>query len=530
MTSLYPWGLSFLSGILCVLIFPRYDQEWLAWIALVPLLLALENQPVRKSFRIGWLAGTVYFLGTLHWVTNTMVQYGNMPAAVSYPLMFLLVLYLGLYVAVFSAMLTYLRQRIAVSTVLTAPVLWVSLEFLRTYALSGFPWSLLGYSQYQSLPVIQISDLTGVYGVSFLLVLINAAIAEGALAIRDRSFRITVWLPVLSAFFIYTLALAYGGWRLAQDRAADPPTLRVGVVQANIPQDIKWDARFRQETVNRYIRLTRDLATESVQLVVWPEAAMPFIFEENGIFRRQVEDTARVTGIPLLIGSPGIRSGKDRIRLSNSVYLLSPEGRITGRYDKMHLVPFGEYIPLSSLLFFVDKMVEGIGNFVPGDRYTVMTLPLTDDPQQRTQPGAGKAEAPLKIATVICFEVIFPDLVRRFVKEGARVMTTITNDAWFGDSAAPAQHFSMVVFRAVENRIAFARAANTGISGFIDRTGRIQKASPIFVEAALAETLRLRTRTTFYTRYGDIFAAVCVIITAMVITAAVRSGRARKES
>ncbi|HUK57433.1 MAG TPA: apolipoprotein N-acyltransferase [Nitrospiria bacterium] len=506
--------LAFLSGVLSFLIFPRYDFESLAWIALVPLFLALENQSVRKSFGLGWAAGTVYFLGTIHWVTNTMIHYGKLPAVVSYPILLLFALYLGLYVAAFAALFVFLKRRTTFPPVLAAPALWVALELLRTYALTGFPWELLGYSQYLSLPVIQIADTAGVYGVSFLIVLVNVAVAEGTLALRARRFRTGAWRPVAAALAAVALVLGYGAWRLAQDRLGQAPTLRVGAVQADIPQDKKWDAAFRQETIDRYERLSRALASQAVQLLVWPEAAMPFFFEEDPAFRQQVVETVRADGVPLLFGSPAVATVGNRLRMFNSAYFLSADGRVLGRYDKMHLVPFGEYVPLSSVLFFVDKMAEGIGDFLPGNDYTVMTLPRIDDPQ---------AGPPPKIAAVICFEVIFPDLVRQFVKQGAQLMTTITNDAWFGDSSAPYQHFSMVVFRAVENRVPFARAANTGVSGFIERTGRIRLTSPIFVEAAIADGLRLRTQTTFYTRYGDVFAYACVIMALFMIYTAVRT-------
>ncbi|MBI3811387.1 MAG: apolipoprotein N-acyltransferase [Nitrospirae bacterium] len=504
MTKLTPWGLAFLSGVLCVLSFPRFDLEFLAWFALVPLFFALENQPVRKSFWLGWLSGTVYFLGTVHWVTNTMIRYGKLPAAVSYPIMLLFVVYLGLYVGIFATLFVFLRRRTRFPAVLTAPALWTSLELLRTYALSGFPWAGMGYSQYLTLPVIQIADITGVYGVSFLVVMINIGVMRGAVILKDRSFHWPTWRPVITAFLLVSLNMAYGAWRLAEDRASDAPTLRVGVAQANIPQDVKWDAPFRQTTIDRYERLTRDLASQSVGLIVWPEAAMPFLFEEDKPFQQQVIDLVKTDRTPLLFGSPSVTTVADRLWMFNSAYLLSADGRIANRYDKMHLVPFGEYVPLSTVLSFVNKMVEGIGDFLPGRDYTLFQLPDAN------------------FGTVICYEVIFPDFVRRFVKEGATLMTTITNDSWFGDSAAPYQHFSMVVFRAVENRVPFARAANTGISGFIDRTGRIRKAGPIFVEAALADTLRLRTTTTFYTQYGDVFAYACVILSLFMIYTAIR--------
>ncbi|HTN42805.1 MAG TPA: apolipoprotein N-acyltransferase [Nitrospiria bacterium] len=514
----HPLILASLSGVLCFLSFPRYDFEALAWIALVPLFLALENQTVRKSFWLGWSAGTVYFLGTVHWVTNTMIRYGKLPAVVSYPIMLLFVVYLGLYVAAFAALFVFLRRRTTFPATLSAPVLWVSLELLRTYALTGFPWAALGYSQYLALPVIQVADTTGVYGVSFLVVLVNVAVAEGGLALRVPRFRPAAWKPVATALVAVALVLGYGAWRLSQDRLSQPPTLRVGVVQANIPQDRKWDARFRQETIDRYERLSNDLSSRSIRLLVWPEAAMPFFFEEDEAFRQQVVDTVRGDRVPLLFGSPAVTTVGNQLRLFNSAYFLSADGRLLGRYDKMHLVPFGEYVPLERLLFFVNKMAEGIGDFLPGEDYTVMTLPSVDESQQTAQAGPSP-----KIATVICFEVIFPDLVRRFVKHGAQLMITITNDAWFGDSSAPYQHFSMVVLRAVENRVPFARAANTGVSGFIDRSGRIQKTSPIFVEAAQADALRLRTQTTFYTRHGDIFAYVCAIMASFMIYTAVRT-------
>ncbi len=490
--------------MLAVLSFPRFDLYGLAWIALVPLHLAIQGRSPWAAFGAGWVAGAVFFIGTMSWVTHTMIVFGKLPAIVSYPLMFLLVAYLGLYFGLFAVVAAFLHRRLGPYSALLAPALWTSLELLRTYALSGLPWAALGYSQYLALPVIQVADLAGVYGVSFWIVLVNLAIAETISAIRSRRVGAAGWIVVGSAAAFSAFALAYGEWRLTADRVSDPPTIRAGVVQANIPQDVKWDVRFRQETVRTYRRLSDELARQSLGLMVWPEAAMPFFFEEDLAFRHQVAQTAREAGVPLLFGSPAVTIVSGRTRLHNSAYLLSPGGEILGRYDKIHLVPFGEYVPLSGLLFFVNKMVEGIGDFLPGSDYTVFPLPDA------------------RLGVVICYEVIFPDLVRRFVKEGADLMATITNDAWFGDSAAPFQHFSMVVFRAVENRVPFVRAANTGVSGFIDRTGRIQGMSPLFVEAAMADTVRLGDERTFYTQYGDIFSYACVIITLAAILLATR--------
>jgi apolipoprotein N-acyltransferase len=223
------------------------------------------------------------------------------------------------------------------------------------------------------------------------------------------------------------------------------------------------------------------------------------------------------TGTPLLFGSPALRYFADgRPYLLNSAYLLSSDGELLGRYDKRHLVPFGEYVPLRSILFFLDKLVEGIGDFEAGTVPAVLALPPKANHATEAAPGA----PPARFGVVICFEVIFPNLVREFVRDGAEFMVTITNDAWFGDSAAPYQHFGMVVLRAVENHVAFARAANTGISGFIDRYGRILNATPIFTEAAVEGRIAIRNAPTFYSHYGDVFAYGCVIISGIFLLAA----------
>ena len=250
------------------------------------------------------------------------------------------------------------------------------------------------------------------------------------------------------------------------DRNVSKAAMQVGVVQPNIDQAVKWDQAFREETLRRYDRLTESFGY-GVDLVVWPEAATPFIYEREPVYQLQLVAMANRASAPLLFGSPAVRFDPDANRfLLNSAYLLSPDGQLLGRYDKQHLVPFGEYIPLkSSLLFFLEKLVEGIGDFQAGPGPTFSRF-------NRRSPGRRSPTAG-KFGVVICYEVIFPDLVRRLPASGAEFLVTITNDAWFGDSSAPTQHFSMVVFRSVENHLAFARAANTGISGFIDPFGRI---------------------------------------------------------
>ena len=500
------------TGILLPYCFPKYDLGLLAWVALIPLHIALDGLSRRRqAFWLGWLAGIICSTGIMSWVVTAMHTYGKVPLVFSYGIMLLLTAYLGLYVGIYSAGVVWFRMLVPRYGLFAAPCLWVTLELLRTYVLSGLPWSLLGYSQYRQLDVIQIADHLGVYGVSFLIVLTNVALAELYLWLMPlfRGFRPSrlPWELVTTAAMLVSLSWAYSTSLIASEGMERlRTTLQVGVVQPNIDQAIKWDQAFREETLRRYDRLTESFGY-GVDLVVWPEAATPFIYEREPVYQLQLVAMANRASAPLLFGSPAVRFDADRKPfLLNSAYLLAPDGQLLGRYDKQHLVPFGEYIPLkSSLLFFLEKMVEGIGDFQAGPGPTILSFQLKESD------GAAPARR-VKFGIVICYEVIFPDLVRRIAQSGAEFLVTITNDAWFGDSSAPAQHFSMVVFRSVENHLAFARAANTGISGFIDPFGRIIAASPIFMQTALQAEIAVRQTKTFYSRYGDVFAYGCVVI------------------
>ncbi|MCA9458623.1 MAG: apolipoprotein N-acyltransferase, partial [Nitrospira sp.] len=306
-----------------------------------------------------------------------------------------------------------------------------------------------------------------------------------------------------------SLVLAYGTWRIEEQANLDASarTLSIGLVQANIDQAVKWNEAYRDETLRRYASLSQE-AGKNTDLLIWPEAATPFLFEQEPDYQKQVLDIAKGTHNSLLFGSPTLRFQQDgRPYLYNSAFLVTAEGRASDRYDKRHLVPFGEYIPLRSILFFLDKLVVGIGDFKSGQG--AMTMQIPTEP-----PGTGP-----RFGVAICFEVIFPDLVRRMAGEGANFLVTITNDAWFGDSAAPYQHFGMVVFRAVENHLGFARAANTGISGFIAPDGDILFQTSVFSEQAVTGLLPLRSSSpTFYTQFGDVFSWGCVIIFGVLFT------------
>ncbi|MYC27143.1 MAG: apolipoprotein N-acyltransferase [Nitrospira sp. SB0662_bin_26] len=474
-----------------------------AWVALLPLHRVLIGVTPSRALRRGWLAGFLAFTGTMYWVVTAMHLYGKVPLSISIVLMLVLAGYLGLYVGLYAWGFVRLERQWPAATWIAAPCLWVSLEYVRTHAFSGLPWGLLGYSQFQWLPLIQIANVTAVYGVSFLIVLVNVSLFLLFRRLFTDTPRKIPWIPLAS-----TAAALLGAWLYGLGQLHLPPSdsLTVGIVQANIDQAHKWDQAYREETLDRYRRLTETVSPGS-DLILWPEAATPFMFEQEPDYRSLVTGMTKNAEVPLVFGSPALRRQSDGTPyLLNSAYLLDPSGEISGRYDKQHLVPFGEYIPLQRILFFLDKLVVGIGDFQPGPGPTLLDFERGPDGRQT------------RFGVAICFEVIFPDLVRRLAREGANFLVTITNDAWFGKTVAPHQHFGMVVFRAVENRMAFARAANTGVSGLIDPTGRILTATPIFAEHAVIGSISLSAPSTVYTRFGDVFAWACVIMALFLLS------------
>jgi apolipoprotein N-acyltransferase len=496
---LFRGGLAVLSGVLLALSFPRLSLAPLAFVGLVPLLVGLHGASARQGTALGIIAGLALYLVSIPWVVHTMVTYGGLPFLLSILLLFVLSLYLALYVALFAYGVTRLSTRGRFTYLVGTAGLWVGLEYLRTYLFTGFPWNLFGYTQYRNLSVIQIASITGVYGVSFLLVLVNAAIALAFLHVRQDRRR--------ALFPVSGVGVVLFGKGQMVSAETGRREVRVSVVQGNIEQGMKWDPDFRDRTIDIYRRLTLKGARGS-NLIVWPESAIPFFFREGGVLSLKILDLAQKLQSYLLVGSPD-RVGDNTAQYYNSAFLISPGEKIVQKYDKIHLVPFGEYVPLKSVLFFVDKMATGIGDFSPGQAFTTFEIPEG------------------RFGVLICFEAIFPDQVRRYVLEGAGFLVNITNDAWFGDSAAPYQHLSMAALRAVENGVYLVRAANTGISALVTPSGQILKQSDLFVETVFSGTVVPGSAGTFYTRYGDWFAWVCGLMSVVVL--APRRARGRKE-
>ena len=489
------------SAILLTLAFPKYDIWFLAWAGLIPLFFVVSRNNRKRAFLWCWFSGSLFYFLTINWITQTMTQYGGMPLWLSFMVLLLLSVYLGLYTGLFGYLIKLISDKTSIPLPVAAPLLWVSLEFLKAHLISGFPWASLGYSQYKFLHIIQIADITGVYGVSFLIVAVNAALF-GLLLLRKEGVlrnRIRV-ISISSVVFLLVLSLCYGYYRLSRDYNSTDSGVKIAVLQGNIPQDLKWDSSFKRRTVDIYKRLTNEAAGHNPDLVIWPETAAPFFFQEDYRYRDEILDIASAGHTFLLFGNPAYEITDNNVQsMLNSAYLISPDRETLARYDKIHLVPFGEYVPLSKILFFIEKITAGTGDFTPGRDYVVMELPQG------------------KFGVVICYEVIFPGLVRKFVRDGAEFMATITNDAWFGKTSAPYQHFTMAVFRSVENRIYFARSANTGISGFISPKGEILQASPIFEESLLIRNIFPSDTKTFYTKHGDMFAYGAILITCIML-------------
>ena len=486
--------------------FPKIGLDWLAWFALVPLLFAIRNQSAGSSFRLGFISGLCHFLSLLYWLVPVMRTYGYLPAYLSVLILFLFAAFLALFLASLTAALSVVGKQ-PVRCLITLPVLWVALEYIRSFIFSGFPWELLGYTQFRRLQLIQISDILGVYGLSALIAFVNGAVFITLLYFAKRRWQdadITKRLAagaVIASVLGIALNLSYGHWRMktVNHLMAISPKTRIAVIQGNIDQAVKWDPAFQVETVKKYNRLSSSITKQRPDLIVWPESATPFYFLYDVKPTEMVFEGIQQSAADYLIGSPSFVQSDQVVRYFNSAYLISPQTKNMSRYDKSHLVPFGEYVPFKKWLPFLGKIVAQVGDFKAGTKGK--TLPWKTE----------------QIGVQICYEIIFPGLSRAMAKNNASLLINITNDAWFGKTSGPYQHFSMTVFRAVENRRSLVRSANTGISGYIDPAGRVLASTPLLQDAALVRSIPLLKTKTVYTRIGDLFAWVCLALALILV-------------
>ena len=538
-----------LSAGLQIVIFPLPNLYWFSWIAVAPLIVAilrarapetlqlqLDDQSrllpatLWQGFVLGYVCGILWFAGTCYWIFDTMHRYGGLPIPVAVLALVLFCMYVGLYHGMFGLLLAWVArsnvggskvsgQKNAASgaairrTLVTVPFLWVAVELART-RITAFPWELLGYAQTGNFALTRVATFTGVYGLSFEIVLVNSVFAAAFLAAKKRR------KALLAAACAAVVILQTGQWLAPPPVATDRTAL---LVQPDIPIQTgeMWTKEYFQSTLRELTAISLHPAGEKpgqrYDLIVWPESPSPF-YTNDPLFRDAVSELARQSGTWVVAGSIGITpamqatmpatmnsgeqssgfqgSGGQSSQIFNSAALVDPQGEWVGRYDKVHLVPFGEYLPFPRVFAFAGGLTKEVGEFQRGG--------------SRTPLDAGGQ----RLGMFICYESIFPDEVRQGPLQGAQVLVNISNDGWYGDSGAWKQHLQQTQMRAIENGRWLLAATNTGMTASVDPYGRIVAATPRKVRTALAAPYALSSSTTFYTRHGDWFAYLCAIISA----------------
>jgi apolipoprotein N-acyltransferase len=517
------WLLVVLSAILQVIIFPLPGVYALSWFALAPLILALlRARPVGEleiagwlrlrpatpgqGFLLGYVCGILWYAGTCYWIYNTMRQYGGLSAPQALLALFLFCCYLGLYHGLFGLLVGLLAGsgRDFRRPLVMVPFLWVAVELART-RITGFPWNLLGIAQVDNVALCRITEWTGVYGISLEIALVNVAVAAAFLVPREKRG------AMLAAAFAAAAVLQAGRLIEAPPAKADRAAL---LVQQNIPVSAEWTPATVQQTLNELTELTvKSVAAspQKIDLVVWPESPAPF-FTNDARFRDAISALARSAKTWTIAGSIGTTETPGQPLVFNSAAWVSPTGEWTARYDKVHLVPFGEYLPFPSLFSFAGGLTREVGEFQPG---------------ATRNPVSGGT---MRVGVFICYESIFPDEVRQFADQGALVFANISNDGWYGDSGAYAQHLNQTRMRAIENNRWLLSATDTGVTASIDPLGRVVARLPRKQRAALVAPYALTSVTTFYTRHGDWFAYACAIISIGALVARFTSSKNRKKA
>jgi len=529
--SVKPIFLSGLSALLLALSFPKFNLEFLAWFAFIPLFFAVRNLSKEKSFFLFFICGLIFWTITVYWLAHVTLA-GAL----------LLILYLALYFGIFGFILSSMRSTPCALRLFSVPAVWVLLEYSRGNLFTGFPWALLGHSQYLNLPIIQIADIFGAWGVSFAVMLVNFTlyVLVSSKFINSPGSKIDK-ISIIFVFILVGGMFTYGFFRLRAACSSQRNTpIKISVVQGNIPQELEYSPGVRESILNKYKFLSLLAAQESPDLIVWPEAALPIVSEAEPVYFDNVRELAKQTHVFFLIGSVTNRQGA----YYNSALLVSRAGKLSGWYDKLHLVPFGEYIPLRHLFPFLQAMAP-IGDEKPGREYTVFEMdsagglnrgqgvnPVRElrsftplDSKHLTGLKSAAFSNGVKFSALICFEDVFPELSRQFVKRGAQFLVNITNDSWFKKTFASYQHFQASVFRAVENRVYVLRSANTGVSGFISPAGKIiswvadSSGRKIFVDGYKTEEIFVKdTGLSIYTRFGDwLIISLCAVIVLLAL-------------
>ncbi len=484
-------ALAVLCGGLTGLAFPKFDLPFLAWISLIPLFFLASRRSVKSAFIIGLLAGTCFYGLLLYWIPAVPAHYGHLSRVFSLLIFLALIVFLALAWAFFWALFTRIQRAFPDSAFFIAPFLWVALEYILTYILTGFPWGVLGLSQYKNLSLIQMTSITGIYGISFALVLFQSLFVYSIKTMKRWPFALAI---------IFMVAVHFGGFLSLRKVTKSPDSFQASVIQGNVSSDIEWEKVSTQDILmlfQEHIELSRQSFDKGARLIIWPEFSVPLCFGCDDAlrqsFKRILFQFARDTQSTLLLGTVEATGPPGQRLYHNTAVCLEPDLSMT-TYEKMHLVPFGEYTPYKKIFGFIEKMTRDVGEFRPGREHILHRF------------------GSLKFGSPICYEIIFPDLVRRFSKKGADFLVTITNDGWYGRTSAPYQHFANAVVRAVENRRFLLRAATTGISGIIDPYGRILSQSRLETKTFLTGTVTPSNKRSFYSRAGDILSGLSLTL------------------
>jgi apolipoprotein N-acyltransferase len=496
------WTAAIATAILLILSFPDFEFSFLAWMALVPLMWAIANRPSpRRAFILGWAAGSVFFYGSCYWLTYSMIHYGELPTVVAYLLLIPGALVIGLFPGLFALLLGLAVKRWGYTAVLTAPVLWPALEWARL-GVTGQLWNALGYSQAYHRMLIQPANWGGVYAVSFLIVAINAAIV--LVIVKQKVWTVVAALVIGASVGFVTLYSQL--LTNSADSNSDLSPVYVVALQPNVPMTLVKTPAEINELREQHLRLSQKALanlTESQQprLVIWPESPMNFSYASDKSFQEWVAKFARENHTALIFNSlePAGPNG-----YYNSALLVNEDGRMIAQYDKIRLMPFGEYVPFPQWLPGTSLIGAIVGEFTPGDKYALMPV--------------GNYRA----GVFICIESAYPWIARRLTTEGADVLINISNDGYLGPTAVMRQHLANAIFRAVENGRPVLRVTNSGVSARISENGKIDDQTVAFQEDVRNWSLGPPAiKSTLYTRYGDLFVHICGALTVIIFIAAV---------
>ncbi len=495
--TLYEAAPATASALLLILAFPNFDLWWLAWIGLAPLLFAVaRTRQSQTAFLLGMLWGTIFFYGTCWWLTYPMIHYAHVPAWLAYPLLLLPVVFVSVFPGLACAFVSRIVGRFGIAAILTAPLVWVSFELMR-YLVTGLAWNAIGYSQAFHPEVILPARWGGVFAISFLVVTVNAVLVFALIRRTLRAYVLSLFILAL-----VTACMLNALFRPVSMTDSDPPYTFVVAVQPNVPMESMSEATM-QQLLQRHIELSKQgldripSGNNTSRLVIWPESPMNFAYARDPQLQSTVASFARAHHTALLLNSlePAPDNGG-----YNSAILVNEEGQKVAQYDKIRLMPFGEYVPLPRWLPGSGSVRSIVGEFTPGSSYTLMPL------------GA------FRVGVFICVEAVHPAIARSFTNAGADVLINISNDGYLGPTPVMRQHLANAVFRAVESNRSLIRVTNTGISAHISWAGTVQDPTPGFQPDVRTWVVKDMNPTTFYTRHGDVFAYACALISLGIIS------------